>query len=208
MRISGKSKSRAILRSFIFSILGILLTLSKVVTFHDFVNVHAHGHGQGMMYLEFKRVHMIPLISPYTEDFRRNPSKIGLKWWNLNTQVANLSFKILEGAKLIWADETRYAQELTQCFVIYLPEIIEYHDRISENNAWIKSLWNLLLVCWITFQTTQITRLMGPTWDPPGSCRPQVGPMLAPWTLLSGEFTVIINLSYRSHMYNIVTEGS
>ena len=27
---------------------------------------------------------------------------------------------------------------------------------------------------------------MGPTWDPPGSCRPQVGPMLAPWTLLSG----------------------
>ena len=24
-----------------------------------------------------------------------------------------------------------------------------------------------------------------PTWDPPGSCWPQVGPMLAPWTLLS-----------------------
>ena len=24
---------------------------------------------------------------------------------------------------------------------------------------------------------------MGPTWDPPGSCRPQMGPMLAPWTL-------------------------
>ena len=27
---------------------------------------------------------------------------------------------------------------------------------------------------------------MGPTLGPPGSCRPQVGPMLAPWTLLSG----------------------
>ena len=27
---------------------------------------------------------------------------------------------------------------------------------------------------------------MGPTWDPRGSCRPQMGPMLAPWTLLSG----------------------
>ena len=26
---------------------------------------------------------------------------------------------------------------------------------------------------------------MGPTWGPPGSCRPQVGPMLAPWVLLS-----------------------
>ena len=27
---------------------------------------------------------------------------------------------------------------------------------------------------------------MGPTWGPPGSCRPQMGPMLASWTLLSG----------------------
>ena len=28
--------------------------------------------------------------------------------------------------------------------------------------------------------------VLGPTWGPPGSCRPQMGPMLAPWTLLSG----------------------
>ena len=27
---------------------------------------------------------------------------------------------------------------------------------------------------------------MGPTWGPSGSSRPQMGPMLAPWTLLSG----------------------
>ena len=26
---------------------------------------------------------------------------------------------------------------------------------------------------------------MGPFWGPPRSCRPQMGPMLAPWTLLS-----------------------
>ena len=26
---------------------------------------------------------------------------------------------------------------------------------------------------------------MGPTWGPPGSCRPQMGPALAPWILLS-----------------------
>ena len=32
----------------------------------------------------------------------------------------------------------------------------------------------------------QIARFMGPTWGPPGSCRPQMGPMLATWTLLSG----------------------
>ena len=33
---------------------------------------------------------------------------------------------------------------------------------------------------------TQIARFMGPTWDPPGDDSTQVGPMLAPWTLLSG----------------------
>ena len=33
----------------------------------------------------------------------------------------------------------------------------------------------------------QIARLMGPTWGPSGADRTQVGPILAPWTLLSGS---------------------
>ena len=36
--------------------------------------------------------------------------------------------------------------------------------------------------------TSQIARFMGPTWGPPGSCQPQMGPILAPWTLLSVIF--------------------
>ena len=32
----------------------------------------------------------------------------------------------------------------------------------------------------------QIAKFMWPSWGPPGSCRSQIGPMLAPWTLLSG----------------------
>ena len=44
---------------------------------------------------------------------------------------------------------------------------------------------------WLKFNsqnhTTQITKFMGPTWGPPGSCRPQMGPMLSPRTLLSGK---------------------
>ena len=36
-------------------------------------------------------------------------------------------------------------------------------------------------------ETHQIAKFIGPTWGPPGSCRPQMGPMLAPWTLLSGS---------------------
>ena len=34
---------------------------------------------------------------------------------------------------------------------------------------------------------SQIARFIWPTWGPPGSCRPQMGPSLAPWTLLSGQ---------------------
>ena len=32
----------------------------------------------------------------------------------------------------------------------------------------------------------QIAKFLWPTWGPPGSWRPQMGPMLASWTLISG----------------------
>ena len=35
-------------------------------------------------------------------------------------------------------------------------------------------------------EISQVAKFMGPTWCTPGSCRSQMGPMLAPWTLLSG----------------------
>ena len=43
---------------------------------------------------------------------------------------------------------------------------------------------------WTPLMITQIAKFMGPTWGPPGSCRTQMGPMLAPWTLLSGKSTL------------------
>ena len=39
----------------------------------------------------------------------------------------------------------------------------------------------------VPMNLTQIAKFMGPTWGPPGSCGPQLGPMLAPWTLQSGN---------------------
>ena len=53
-----------------------------------------------------------------------------------------------------------------------------------------------------SWKTTQIAKSMGPTWGPPGSCRPQMGPMLAPWTLLSGKAlcnAVRVCLPWRHH---------
>ena len=38
--------------------------------------------------------------------------------------------------------------------------------------------------------TAQIAKFMGPIWGRPVSCRPQMGPMLAPWTLLSGSYCI------------------
>ena len=51
---------------------------------------------------------------------------------------------------------------------------LKYHSR---NSSVTYPLWSVI---------TQITKFMGPTWGPTGSCRPQMDPMLAPWTLLSG----------------------
>ena len=45
---------------------------------------------------------------------------------------------------------------------------------------------------------TQIAKFMGPTWGLPGSCRPQMGPMWAPWTLLSGKFYTVSSLLQHS----------
>ena len=56
--------------------------------------------------------------------------------------------------------------------------------------------------------STQIAKFMRPTWGAPGSCRPQMGPMLAPWTLLSGrcsKFTV--SPACHNH-YGDVTMGT
>ena len=52
-------------------------------------------------------------------------------------------------------------------------------------------------------KTTQIAKFMGPTWGPPGSCRPQMGPMLAPWTLLSGLIDSC-NFVYTCHQFLFV----
>ena len=45
------------------------------------------------------------------------------------------------------------------------------------------------LVIMIQSKITQIARYMWPTWGQYGADRTQVGPMLAPWTLLSGSIS-------------------
>ena len=49
---------------------------------------------------------------------------------------------------------------------------------------------------------TQIAKFMGPTWGPPGSCQPQMGPMLVPWTFLSG-----IDINKGNPLVNVLFLG-
>ena len=57
---------------------------------------------------------------------------------------------------------------------------------ISDYDHVLLALHPLLCHQRVGCELSQIARFMGPTWGPPGPCRPQMGPMLAPWTLLSG----------------------
>ena len=78
-------------------------------------------------------------------------------------------------------------------FMIYNFEITTPLTRVNEWNKLTRfdpliHLSNSALFIYLIFNfiVSQITKFMGPTWGPPGSCRPQMDPMLTPWTLLSG----------------------
>ena len=53
----------------------------------------------------------------------------------------------------------------------------------------------------------QIARFMVPPWGPPGSCRPQMGPMLAPWTLLSGSDVSMTLLEPEVNAFSVYTKA-
>ena len=51
----------------------------------------------------------------------------------------------------------------------------------------IDDLFHVLDACSKPWATALIARFMGPTWGPSGAETTQVGPMLVPWSLLSGS---------------------
>ena len=90
-------------------------------------------------------------------------NKHGSKWpcqeikpWSMNVGVRNFIV-------------TRYLIFCRRCFSFS-------QITVACGATWVHESWS----------TSLITRFMGPTWGPSGANRTQVGPMLAPWTLLSG----------------------
>ena len=75
-------------------------------------------------------------------------------------------------------------------FLIFITQHFRGLQNIFHINLLAIIVISLLLLN--TDSAFQITKFMGPTWGPPGSCRPQMGPMLAQWTLLSGLFMSMV----------------
>ena len=92
-------------------------------------------------------------------------------WSNLFVGCGIVFYDYLQSFRfLIWwmGDDKWLEQRLSYSVVV------EISYAVTDNMEW-----------------SQIVKFMGPTWGPPGSCRPQMGPMLAPRTLLSGVFVVM-----------------
>ena len=60
---------------------------------------------------------------------------------------------------------------------------VEFWSRLVSQGPSMSFHWR-----WCHYRITLISRFMGPTWGPSGADRTQVGPMLAPWTLLSRHY--------------------
>ena len=72
--------------------------------------------------------------------------------------------------------------------VVCAAYICHNHCCHSPHILWTRRL-SYYCGIWLSSWIPQTARFMRPTWDPHGANRTQVGPMLAPWTLLSGHFS-------------------
>ena len=74
------------------------------------------------------------------------------------------------------------------CFMLCSQVLLHYIVFFQKSGG---ELPDSVTICWTgnhqVMLSTQIAKFMGPTWGPLGPCRPQLGPMLVPWTLLSGK---------------------
>ena len=87
---------------------------------------------------------------------------------------------VVKSLRLIWTSDTR--KKIYGCVVFKWFDLM---IRVQNSSPIIDRHGSKL----------QIAKFMGPTWGPPGSCRPQMDPMLAPWTLLSGA---LFYIAYRT----------
>ena len=84
------------------------------------------------------------------------PSSIVLSWNCNQEQCFNYAF--------IWFDSLIPANDLL--FQLLVKLLTNFNSPLAR-----------YILFWKRYPSNQLARFMGPAWGPPGSCRPQVGPM-------------------------------
>ena len=72
-------------------------------------------------------------------------------------------------------------------------------QNLNNNSIWIQD--RRFFVKWPQYHIFQIAKFMGPSWGPPGSRRPQMGPMLAPWSFAIRDGAVC-ETGFRTNIQN------
>ena len=116
--------------------------------------------------------------------------KMRLKWAML-ARPQCVSAPVTKRERWLSANYTHTSQSRTRYVVSFVPynKLTTIYQRSGWKDGWFSGHYSS---CWppLGFMAllchTVATQFMRPTRGPPGTERTQVGPVLAPWTLLSG----------------------
>ena len=101
-------------------------------------------------------------------------------WWKFQNKMSGIHFL---GILLAHTKKTQF------CVTWKWERLSRYKFpllHLYNNIVHCIKLCSQSVFCFQQNECSQIAKFMGPTRGLPGSCRPQMGPMLDPWTLLSG----------------------
>ena len=102
--------------------------------------------------------------------------------WHLSVLPISLKVILLSFHTFIWSIQLLlWCQAATMKGMGKISQKSNENYNTAENKSWNKTMH--------IFMTPLIARFMRPTWDPSGADRTQVGPMFAPWTLLSWTYS-------------------
>ena len=149
---------------------------------------------------------MFSLICAWTNSWVNNRDAGDLRRYRTHHDVTNVPFwDFPECPGTMLSGHLSNIRKVTFCpYISMLLNVVWYKNNV-QGSYFIEICWKFG-IGWFSIKSFRIisfvvaqsydcpnatlrTRFMGPTWGPSGTDRTQVGPMLAPWTLLSGQWT-------------------
>ena len=130
--------------------------------------------------------------------YKPNTVPLPFSKWTSDQHAPHLNILTLH---LHYSNKTRMSSWCQHCrhkwcrmLLWWLPEVLPVMTKLAS--------WRLSGLSEPVKYSFPISKVHGPTWGPPGSCRRLVGLMLAPWTLLSGLTLALFLL--QSHWQYLV----